>query len=256
MHELNTVAVTVDGVCLSLGDWLTHLKRRGPLLPLLREAALDRLLTQQASEAGLTVSDAELQAAADTFRRRQGLSSAADTHAWLCRQGLTAENLEQSLEADLLAEKFKEHLTRDRIVKHFAAHRDDYAGAQLRLIVVDREDFARELLAQIFDEGREFAALAREHSLHLSQSEGGQLGLVLRRQLPASIADAVFAAREGEVVGPLATPQGFQLFLVEARRPATLDRSLTALIQQELFDAWVHEQLSDSNLRVPLIEAL
>jgi hypothetical protein len=75
-----------------------------------------KLVARQATEAGLTVTDAELQAAADAFRRLHGLTSAAATTAWLSHQGRTLEDFEQSLEADLLTEKLKEYLTRDGVL--------------------------------------------------------------------------------------------------------------------------------------------
>jgi parvulin-like peptidyl-prolyl isomerase len=250
------MVASLNGVSLSLEDWLAHLKRRGRLQPLLREAMLDLLVARQATEAGLTLTDAELQAAADAFRRLHGLTSAAATTAWLSHQGRTLEDFEQSLEADLLTEKLKEYLTRDGIAAHFATHREAYSRARLRVILVGREDLARELLAQIHDQGREFTDLAREHSQHASRSEGGRLGPVWRRQLPPGLADPIFAAQEGDVIGPLASPQGFHLFLVEKLVPPELDAATTALIRQELFDRWCQEQLSNGNLQFPLLEAL
>ena len=58
------------------------------------------------------------------------------------------------------------------------------------------------------------------------------------------------------MVGPLASPQGFQLLLIEALRPAELDAELKFVIRQELFDAWLREQLANGKLELPLIEAL
>ena len=222
---------------------------------MLREVAVEELLFQQADASGLRISGDDLQQAADDFRRRIGLTSAQDTQAWLARQRLSVQDFEAALESDLLIEKLKDHLTRDRIAGHFADHRDSYARVRLRQIVVAREDLARELLSQL-QEGREFAQVARQHSQHPSGSEGGAVGEVFRRQLPAEIADAVFAARSGEVVGPLATPQGFLLLLVEEVRPAELDPQTTAAIRQELFEAWLNEQLSNITITYPLLDAL
>jgi parvulin-like peptidyl-prolyl isomerase len=238
--------VTAGEVSLSLGDWLANLKRRGRLVPLLREGMRDRLVVQRALEAGLSVSDAELQAVADAFRRRHGLTSAAATTAWLARQGLTVEDFEEALEADLLAEKLQDHLTRDRIAAHFAAHAGRHARARLRRIVLAGEELARELLAQISSEGGDFVELARAHSLdHACRAAGGSLGLVPRWGLSAPAAEAIFAARPGDVIGPIASGQGFQLFLVEELLPGVLDEETTAVIRQELFDGWLAEQLRD-----------
>ncbi len=256
MKDLSWAVASGGGAALSLGDWLAHLKRRGRLVPLLREAALEQFLLERVRLAGLAASPEELQQAADAFRRSHGLTSAEQTQAWLTRQRLSLLDFEDALERDLLIEKLKDHVTRERIPRHFTAHQAAFARARLRLIVVPREDLARELLSQIRDEGRDFAELAREHSLHPSRADGGRLAPVMRRQLPPAAAQAVFAAREGDVVGPLTAPEGFQLFLVEKLVPAELDAGLAAAIRQELFDAWLAEQLAGARMEFPLLEAL
>jgi parvulin-like peptidyl-prolyl isomerase len=256
MIDPSRVIVSVPGVSLSLADCLAFAKRRGRLLSLLREALLDRLIVERAGSAGLKVADAELQAAADAFRHRQGLTSAAATQASLVRQNLTVEDLERSLEADLLAKKLKDHVTRDHIPEHFAAHKGRYARAQLRQIVVGSEEVARELLAQITDEGRNFAELAREHSAHgPSRATGGSLGLVPRYALPAAAAEAIFAARAGSVVGPIASDQGFHLFLVESLPEPALDDTTAAMVRHELFDAWLRGQLKDMRIDLSWLES-
>jgi predicted double-glycine peptidase len=59
-----------------------------------------------AHEAGLSVSDGELQQAADHFRQSHGLTSAERTRQWLAREGLTVDEFEAGLERDLLLAKF------------------------------------------------------------------------------------------------------------------------------------------------------
>jgi parvulin-like peptidyl-prolyl isomerase len=161
--------------------------------------------------------------------------------------GLGGPGLEAGLERDVLVARFREYLTGPHVAGHFAAHRDRYAQARLRQIVVTSEEVARELLAQLTDEGRDFAELARAHSRHgPSRPAGGSLGLVPRYALPA--AEAIFAARAGAVVGPVAGAEGFHLFLVEALHEPTLDDPTAAVIRQELFDAWLQNQLNEMRI--------
>jgi parvulin-like peptidyl-prolyl isomerase len=256
MLDLHTTVLARSGnVSVRLRDVFLALRRRRRLRPLALEVLAEQVILQAARDAGLSVTAAELQQAADRFRRRYGLNSAELANAWLAWHGLSVVDFEDALDRDLLIDKWKDHLTRDRIAPHFAANQAGYARLGLRLILVPRQDLARELVAQIREEGRDFAELAREHSLHPSRAEGGRLGLLMRRQLPLEIADVVFAARAGEVVGPLAGPQGFQLFLIETHRPAELDAELAGIIRQELFDAWLKEQLANGKLEFPLLEA-
>jgi putative peptide maturation system protein len=246
MTHLQATIASAGAVRITPRDFLLSLRRQARLRPLLLDAVAARVVHAAAWDQGLTVGDAELQVAADAFRRRHGLASAADTGAWLARQGLTGDDFERSLEADLLAAKFRDHLTRDRLPGHFAAHRDHYARARLRQIIVASEGTARELLARVADEGRDFAELARAHSLDdASRPTGGSLGAVPRLALPASAAEAIFSAKPGAVVGPVATDRGYGLFLVEELLPAELDEETAALIRRELFDAWLAEQLRD-----------
>jgi peptidylprolyl isomerase len=244
-------AASLGGTSLSLGGLVRDLRRRRRLLPLLREALTRQYLLDQAAQAGLSVASQELQAAADAFRRRRGLNTAAEANAWLAGQRLSILDLEDALEGDLLLGKLKDRVTADRLADHFAANGRGYDRASLRQIVVAREDLARELLAQVRDEGHDFAELARRHS---RDGSSGAILSVRRRQLPAAVADQVFAAEPGELVGPVSTPLGFQLLLIEEIQPAALDGPTAALIREELFAGWVQERLRAAPMRLPLLE--
>lgn len=245
-------AATLGEVTLSLHGLLTHLHRRARLRPLLQEAVVEQFLADHAARAGLTVAAEELQQAADDFRRRQGLTSAEATHAWLARERLSAQDLEDALERDLLIAKLRERLTAERVPDHFAAHKAGFDRARLRHVVLPRQDVARELATQVREEGRDFDELARQHV----PGYRGATGWVRRRQLPPPLADAVFAAAPGEVVGPVATGDGFHLALVEEVRPAELDADTAALVREELFRAWLSERLREAPLTFPLLDAL
>ena len=254
MAELNSIpAAKLADVTLSLGDCLLRLKERCRLQPLLRDMVIEAFLVGRAAEAGLTIATEDLQTAADDFRRRQGLRSAEQTNAWLAREGLSVRDLEAVLERDLLVARLREHVTAPLLEGHFAAHRNQYDRVNLSQIVVARADLARELLTQIRQEGHDFAELACEHSLHgPSRDRGGDLGVLWRRQLP-SAAEAVFTAREGEVIGPVALPDGIHLFRVARKSAAELDAPTAELIRKELFDAWLAEKLGAAQVELPLL---
>jgi parvulin-like peptidyl-prolyl isomerase len=223
---------------------------------MLRDFAVEEFLLAQAAAAGLAVPPAELQQAANRFRLQEGLSSADETNAWLQRQRLSVDDFEAALERDLLLDKLKEHVTRDGIAERFAKRREAYAKASLRQIVVAREDLARELLSQIRDDGADFGELALRHALASSRSGGGRTAVRRRGQLSAEVAAAVFAAQSGQIVGPLATPQGFCLLLIEEFLPAELDAETTAIIRAELFAEWLQRQLQEQPISFPQLDNL
>jgi peptidylprolyl isomerase len=249
--DVPPLATTAGGLTLSPAECLLFLRRRGTLRTIVVRALAEKAIREAARDSGLTVSDEELQQVANRFRRQHGLGSADRTHTWLTQYGRTALDFEAALEHDLLTEKLRDHLTRDRIADHFAVHRDDYARACLRLLVVPGNDLARELLSQLRDDGRDFADLARQHSHHASRAAGGSLGTVWRTQCSSAVAEAVSAARPGDIIGPLATPEGYHLLLIEETRPPELDAETTALIRQELFERWLGDKLKDATLSFP-----
>ena len=246
---------TLGDVSVALPDLLHHLQRRGRLQSLLQEAVEEQFLVQQATQAGLAVSPQELQRAADFVRRRQGLASAEQMHAWLTRQQMSVVDFEDALERDLLIDKLKDHLFKDRILAHFEQHRSQYDRLRLRQLTVPREDLARELFSQVQDEGRDFADLVQEHRTETANNGSASVAVLMRRQFLPAVA-AALPPTVGEVGGPVATPHGFALVRVEEVQPAQPDAPTMAVIRQELFEAWLRQQLEHQSIRYPLLDEL
>ena len=97
-------ALKIAGENVSLAHVVRSLQLSGKT-QLLAELARDLIIQDAISKRGLTVSDEELQTAADNFRRDQKLERAVDTHNWLKDRGWSVEHLELHLERQLLHEK-------------------------------------------------------------------------------------------------------------------------------------------------------
>lgn len=239
-HEVRSVG--------RLLDLLRTIHLRGRLLPMLTEAFAENTCLCAARDVGLAVSDSELQRAANDFRHRRGLTSADQTREWLVRQQLSVLDLEETMERELLIEKFKDHLAAQGAAARFDTLRDRYARVRLRELVVASEGLARELLHRLHEEGADFADLARQHSLAPSREQGGDSGVLLRAELPAPVAEAIFATSPGDTVGPILASGGYHLYHVEQFLPTERDARTQAFIRQELFDAWLRERLAEVKL--------
>jgi hypothetical protein len=227
---------------------LQKLQQTGRLAPLIQEVLADQLIQQQAQAAGLAISADELQQAADSFRRRHGLLSAADTQAWLAERGLSVDDFEASLEEDLLAGKVREHVTADQVGPCWQAHQTDYDRLRLALVMVGREELAREIASQVREDGRELADVVRDHGLELYRGER------FRKELSGPLAEALAAAPVGQLVGPIATARDFTLAVVEDRRAGELDDATRRLIEHELFEAWLAERLQHATFALGTAE--
>ena len=178
----------------------------------------------------------------NTFRRRHGLNTAADTQAWLSARGMSLDDLQANLEHDLLAARLRRHLTAARIEEHFTAHQAGYERLRLAQLCVGRDDLANELASQVREDGRDLDTVAGEHRVRLVRGES------YCRDLASPLAEAVASARPGQLVGPVETPQGFILVLVEERQPSALDPATRQHIENELFTAWVAERTRAAKL--------
>lgn len=251
-------AARLGDINISLHALLRREHVKGQLIPWLRRAATEALLLDHARSSGLRVEDAELQKAADLFRRRNRLLSAAETQAWLAERKISTDDFEASLESHLLLGKLRAQVASpERVTERFKARTADYDLIRLRRIVVAREDLAREIVTQVQEEGSDFAALAGQHSLHRSRKQDGAVGVVYRCQVePPPVREASAAAKAGDLVGPVAAGEGFHLVLVEELSPGELNLATAALIAQQLFQEWLADKLAAAPFSAPLLDAL
>jgi peptidyl-prolyl cis-trans isomerase C len=94
------------------------------------------------------------------------------------------------------------------------------AQRDIRNIVVSTSAEATDLLRQLVS-GASFSTLASKYSLDAStRASGGDLGKVAASQLDAGYAKVAFAAKQGEVFGPVQTQYGWNVGLVVSESPA------------------------------------
>ncbi|HEY7426918.1 MAG TPA: peptidylprolyl isomerase [Gemmataceae bacterium] len=84
--------------------------------------------------------------------------------------------------------------------------------------------------------------MARAHGLSVVQQR------LLLEDLGAPLASALAGAAPGELVGPVETPQGIALIVVEERRAAELDAATRQRIQDTLFARWMSARLGEATL--------
>ncbi|MBW1937559.1 MAG: peptidylprolyl isomerase [Deltaproteobacteria bacterium] len=118
---------------------------------------------------------------------------------------------------------------------YYQGHKDDYkVPAQVKVrhillrlrknadkeVVQQTRQRAEDILKKV-KAGEDFAVSAAAFSEDPgSRDRGGDLGWVVRSKLDPAFAKAAFAAKKGQVVGPVRSAYGFHLLKVEDRRPA------------------------------------
>jgi len=247
-------AIQVNGESVSLQQLLRFAKSDNESR-FIRNAADAVLIRQAALEAGISVTDEDVQQAADSFRTKRDLCDQKKTDRWLARHYLSRAEWEALLEDEIIRMKLRDAVTAGRVEKYFAEQRLSFDAATVSRIVLKEENVARELRAQIIEDDADFYSLARKHSIDMStRPAGGYSGLLRRSEMEPAMEAAVFGAQPGKTVGPVKTYSGWQLLKVEAIHLATLDDSIRETIKSLLFEEWLAARRAKAKISIPLFE--
>lgn len=109
--------ITLDDVDVTVQDVVDYLRISGEFDAFLQTVTGRKLAVEAAKEAGIEVTDSELQEAADNFRSAMGLDRAEDTEKWLEAKGISIDDLENHLEENVMVYKWKTKLEEETDVE-------------------------------------------------------------------------------------------------------------------------------------------
>jgi len=211
------------------------------------DVMIDQVLTEQAAaREGVTITDEELEA-----RLQKDIALAGDEarfQQWLTENDLTREEYKALLRSQLLSWAMFERVTSNIPTTAEQVH--------ARHILVDTEDKAQALLAQL-QNGADFAALAREHSLDVpTRDNGGDLGWFPRGLLLLpEVEEAAFALAPGQISPVVKSEFGYHIIQVLERDPQRpLGDEVLAEMRNRAFQRWLEElrAAADIQILVPL----
>jgi parvulin-like peptidyl-prolyl isomerase len=213
------------------------------------------LMRQYAAERGIANTDAELQLAADELRYVRGQEKADTLRQWLRENHQDASSFQDGLDAMLLRNKIRNAIPAEEIKAYHAEHALDFETAEVYSIRVDSEPLAKELLAQINDEGANFHLLAMEHSRDdASRHAGGFVGNLSRKDMTGVVAAAVFSTRPVSVIGPVKTDHGWNLFKVTKIHKPTAEESAET-VRMKLMDQLISQLRAKARIEYPALDA-
>lgn len=211
------------------------------------------LIREALNQSWIEPTDAEVQAALDAFRRSQGLHQAADLHRWLARRGLTEQQLLNLVTDQAALRALRTRVVAGRIDAYFEAHRTEFDTARIACIEEPDAGRAREIARRILTREVDFLSAAQEHFLSASGSNvepAATFRQLVRGEAPPELAEAVFAAAPGAILGPIHAGSGTTCFVVQVLSfaPARLDNPTRHVIEQRLFANWLAERRASATI--------
>ena len=189
------------------------------------------------------------------------------------------ERIEAAVRQILVNAAITEHRDRtpldpDEVRKIYDADKPGYKQARAKVIFVSREGYKREMatgkttattpedaiakmagVAKLAREGKDFAALAKEHSDDRSTAdEGADFPFPIRANsanIPDEIRRPILAAKAGDIVGPIPHTSGYYLFRVESVEQASFDsvkEEIEKNLRQGMVNNWIYEMQKKSTV--------
>ncbi len=205
---------------------------------LIRKLVEEQLIAQKAKAEGVTVTGDELTAKVTEHKTRFGSDKAF--LSFLERTNQTEADVKSDLEKNLLRDKLFAKLLASsepgdvEAKKYYDENLDKYKQkeqikASHILIKVDKTTTepekkaklaeAKKVMAEAKKSGANFEEIAKKYSDGPTKDRGGDLGMFSRGRMVKPFEDAAFAAKPGDIVGPVETQFGFHVIKVYEKTP-------------------------------------
>lgn len=201
----------------------------------LERLILQRLQVARAANMGITVGDAELEKAIQGIAQQNNMS-VEQLNAQLAHDGMTMADLRASVRDEIISQRLRQNFAQGRITvsegevdaslssqanatQYHLAHilvgvpdgatADQIAAAQKKILGIQESLDKHEI---------DFAAAAVRYSDSPNALDGGDLGWRSLDEIPPSFAQVITGMQQGQVVGPIRGPSGFQLLQLVGTR--------------------------------------
>ena len=237
---------------LAMGNVLAQYAGREDQLPpreILQRQVLERLVlvhlqTARATDMGVRVGDGEIDNAIANIAEQNNITQ-DQLRQQLANDGMSYDDFRNSLRDELLSQRLRQRFAQSRIsvsdaevdAALSAQSNEQYHLAHILVSLPDGATPEQISLGQqkvdgiknLLDKGEmTFAAAAVRYSDSPNALEGGDLGWRTLDEIPAAFGNTIRGLQDGEVVGPIRGPSGFQLLQLVEKRSGDGDQSAAA----------------------------
>ncbi len=248
--KLRDVLICVDGREITVEDALTYLKANGIFRNSVCQLVELEVMKKRAADLGLGRNESAFEEYCHRKRRYWGILPTAAMHDFCRKNGITLEQWLEMTRLEFIRDSVRQHVVSEEETQaFFEKHREGLRSVTISRIVCKDEAAARRV-ADRARAGEAFAELARECSREGSTRQaGGYLGTVRRGALAPAVEEPVFAAVEGEIVGPLFENGYWTLYRIDGVREPVLDETLRRDISDRLFRHWLQKAIGEVDFR-------
>lgn len=233
----------------------------------IKDQAISQMLTTQylrgeAKDDKIEVSDAEITKALPA-KYTQTIGGKQNLAKFTALTGLGEPFFRDLIKTELIGQKIQEKITKDagkvtdaEVQEYYDKNKAQYTQPEMRdlRIILTKTKADAEKAKKALDGGAKFGDVVKQYSIDtITKKEGGKLANVVKGQQEKALGDASFAAKKGEIVGPIKTETGYYVVQVDKITASKLvpfkdvkeqiKQQLTQTKPQEALSKWQTETL-------------
>ncbi len=255
-HPMNTPTfLYIDSQPISIDQILRYLHVSRNLGSFISTVLRQHILEQELQNCPQAeISPEQVEQVIANFREQNQLIDEQAFQNYLAQKGLTEAGFRQDIIHRLKLSQFMPTIVEPKLQEAFINQKLHLDQVVLSRLVVESQELAEELKAQVIEEGVGFEQLVREYSISSDRMVNGMMGTVSRGQLSDGLRTLIDAAQPGEIVGPVEFDQLWFLFRVEQFIPASLaNEQVKESLQTQIFEAWLAEKIQDRQVELQLV---
>ena len=187
-------------------------------------------VSNEAEQQNVKVTDAEIKKAFED-QKKQSFPKEKDYQEFLKTSGFTEEDVRFRVRLEQLSNKLREKIVKgkdkvsdEQVKTYYDKNKKRFAQPErrdLRIVLTKQRGRAAAAKAAL-DRGQSWKSVAKRYSIdQASKNQGGALLAVAKGQQEPALDKAVFAAKKGELQGPVKTQFGWYVFSVQKVTPAS-----------------------------------
>jgi foldase protein PrsA len=178
---------------------------------------------QEAEAQNIKVTDKEIKRSFED-QKKQAFPTDKAYQQFLKQSGMTEADILFRVRLDQLQQKLTQKITEDAkkvsdqdVEAYYDKNKKRFAQPERRdlLVVLTKTEAQADQAKKALEDGQSWKQVVKRYSIdEASKAQGGKLPAVSKGQNEKALDDAIFAARKGEIEGPVKTQFGWQVFEV------------------------------------------
>jgi parvulin-like peptidyl-prolyl isomerase len=227
---------------------IVPLLRSYQLLPqLIRESVIDEAI------ALIVCTPAETVEACERFYHHYQLTTEAERQQWLELHGMSPNDVAAIATRQMRIDLFKRRTWSLKIPSYFLSRKANLDRVIYSLICLQDREIAQELFFRIQNGEQSLAELAQTYSQGSEADTGGWVGPVELGILHPALGRLLYVSQPGVLHEPMPIENWWAIVRLEQRIPAILDETMEQRLLEELFQAWLQEQIERSPKSIKML---